>query len=121
MLRRLLVVNSFNLLLLLLLPLTYGGAETVRFLWFDLSMSGLRLAALITVKSNAAVLLFISLLSTSTVARPPGADDDLGELIALIKRHDAAGYQEAMQQRRCRGAALPRAGTAARQRRKPAV
>ncbi|WP_417916334.1 cobalt ECF transporter T component CbiQ [Candidatus Electronema sp. JC] len=68
-LRRLLVVNSFNALLLLLLPLTYGGAETVRFVWFDLSLSGLRLAALITVKSNAAVLLFISLLSTSTVAR----------------------------------------------------
>uniref|UniRef100_UPI0040567354 CbiQ family ECF transporter T component n=1 Tax=Candidatus Electronema sp. TaxID=2698783 RepID=UPI0040567354 len=66
-LRRLLVVNSFNLLLLLLLPLTYGGAETVRFVWFDLSLSGLRLAALITVKSNAAVLLFMSLLSTSTV------------------------------------------------------
>ncbi len=64
-LRRLLVVNSFNLLLLLLLPLTYGGAES----WHGLSLSGLRLAALITVKSNAAVLLFISLLSTSTVAR----------------------------------------------------
>ncbi|WP_417911452.1 energy-coupling factor transporter transmembrane component T family protein, partial [Candidatus Electronema sp. TJ] len=67
--RRLVVVNGFNLLLWLLLPLTYGGAETVRFAWFDLSLNGLRLAALITVKSNAAVLLFISLLSTSTVAR----------------------------------------------------
>lgn len=40
--------------------------------------------------------------------RPPtlpayaDSDDDLGELIALIKRHDAAGYQEAMQQRLAR-------------------
>jgi len=68
-LRRLLAVNSFNLLLLLLLPLTYGGAETVRFAGLHLSLSGLRLAALITVKSNAAALLFISLLSTSTIAR----------------------------------------------------
>jgi cobalt/nickel transport system permease protein len=68
-LRRLLVVNGFNLLLLLLLPLTYGGGETFRFAGLDLSLSGLRLAALITVKSNAAVLLFISLLSTSTMAR----------------------------------------------------
>ena len=67
--RRLLLVNGFNLLLWLLLPLTYGGVETLRCAGLDLSLNGLRLAALITMKSNAAVLLFISLLSTSTVAR----------------------------------------------------
>lgn len=66
--RRLLLVNSFNLFLWLLLPLTYGGAEVVRFAWLNLSLTGLRLAALITIKGNAAVLLFISLLATSTVA-----------------------------------------------------
>lgn len=68
-LRRLLIVNSFNAFLLLLLPLTYGGAETARFAGFDLSLSGLWLAVLITIKSNAVILIFISLLATSTVAR----------------------------------------------------
>jgi cobalt/nickel transport system permease protein len=68
-LRRLLIVNGFNAFLLLILPLTYGGAEIVRFAGFDLSLSGLQLAVLITVKANAIVLIFISLLATSTVAR----------------------------------------------------
>jgi len=68
-LRRLLVVNGFNVFLLLILPLTYGGAETARFAGFDLSLSGLWLAVLITIKSNAIILIFISLLATSTVAK----------------------------------------------------
>ena len=46
-LRRLLIVNGFNAFLLLILPLTYGGAEIVRFAGFDLSLSGLQLAVLI--------------------------------------------------------------------------
>jgi cobalt/nickel transport system permease protein len=77
-LRRLLIVNSFNALLWLLLPLTYGGTEVVRFAGLNLSLTGLRLAALITIKGNAAVLLFISLLSTSTVAR-------LGHSLQLLR------------------------------------
>lgn len=68
-LRRLLIVNGFNAFLLLLLPLTYGGAETARVAGFDLSLSGLWLAVLITIKSNAVILIFISLLATSTVAK----------------------------------------------------
>ncbi len=69
LLRRLLIINGFNAFLLLILPLTYGGAESVRFAGFDLSMTGLRLAGLITIKSNAVILIFISLLATSTVAK----------------------------------------------------
>jgi cobalt/nickel transport system permease protein len=68
-LRRLLVVNSFNVFLLLMLPLTYGGGTALRVAGFDLSRAGLALAVLITVKSNAVILLFISLLATSSVAR----------------------------------------------------
>lgn len=67
-LRRLLVINSFNLLLWLLLPLTYGGGAVIRLVGLDLSRAGLLLAALITVKANAVVLIFISLLATSSVA-----------------------------------------------------
>ena len=33
---------------------------------------------------------------------PAGAADDLSELLALLKQHDAAGYQQAMQQRLAR-------------------
>ena len=68
-LRRLLIVNSFNVLLWLLLPLTYGGQPVIHFAGIDLSRPGLLLAALITIKANAIILIFISLLATSTVAR----------------------------------------------------
>ncbi|MCI5144256.1 MAG: cobalt ECF transporter T component CbiQ [Candidatus Electrothrix sp. AR3] len=67
--RRLLVVNSFNLLLWVLLPLTYGGEELFHYAGLVLSWPGLLLAALITVKANALILIFISLLATSTVAQ----------------------------------------------------
>jgi MerR family transcriptional regulator, light-induced transcriptional regulator len=40
---------------------------------------------------------------SSAVAATPGPDaDELAELLALIKQHDAAGYQQAMQQRLAR-------------------
>ncbi len=66
--RRLLVVNSFNLLLWVLLPLTYGLGPEISFLGLQLSLPGTRLAALITIKANAIILFFISLLATSVVA-----------------------------------------------------
>jgi len=68
-LRRLLPVNGFNAFLLLILPLSYGSGDSIRFAGLDLSMDGLRLAGLITIKSNAVILIFISLLATSTVAK----------------------------------------------------
>ncbi|MCW5210145.1 hypothetical protein VU10_08295, partial [Desulfobulbus sp. US1] len=64
LLRRLLIVNSFNLLLCLLLPLTYTGGNTISLIGINLSSTGFFLAVLITVKSNAVILLFISLLAT---------------------------------------------------------
>ena len=64
---RLLIVNSFIGLLWLTLPLTYPGdplfVGPVR-----LSHQGLELASLITIKSNAIILIFISLLGSSTVS-----------------------------------------------------
>ena len=68
-LRRLFIVNSFNILLWLLLPLTYGGQPVIYFAGIGLSRPGLLLAVLITIKANAIILIFISLLATSTVAR----------------------------------------------------
>lgn len=68
-LRRLLIVNGFNILLWLLLPLTYGKQPFFNFAGLSISEPGLWLAAIITIKANAIILFFISLLATSTVAR----------------------------------------------------
>jgi cobalt/nickel transport system permease protein len=65
---RLLVVNGFIALLWITLSLTYPGPPLFSFGPLSLSRPGLELAALITLKSNAIVLLFIALLATSTVA-----------------------------------------------------
>ncbi|WP_446010085.1 cobalt ECF transporter T component CbiQ [Candidatus Electrothrix sp.] len=67
--RRLALVNSFNILLCLILPLTYSSDKTLSLFGIHLSSTGFFLAFLITIKSNAVVLLFISLLATSTVAQ----------------------------------------------------
>lgn len=66
-LRHLLAVNVFTLFLWLTLPLTYGG-ETTSIHGLTISASGIRLAALITIKSNTIVLALTALLSTSTIA-----------------------------------------------------
>ncbi|MCI5224764.1 MAG: cobalt ECF transporter T component CbiQ [Candidatus Electrothrix sp. AR4] len=68
-LHRLLVVNSFNILLWFVLPLTYGGTQLIEIAKISLSEPGLSLALLITVKANAIILIFISLLATSTAAQ----------------------------------------------------
>ena len=67
--RRLLIINSFNLLLCLVLPLTYTGNNTFSLLGINLNSTGLFLGLLITIKSNAVILLFISLLATSTAVQ----------------------------------------------------
>ncbi len=66
--QRLLLVNTFNALLWLLLPLTYAQPPFFQIAGWTFSRSGLELACLITVKSNAILLIFISLLATSTVS-----------------------------------------------------
>ena len=66
--KRLLLVNTFTLFLLLTLPLTYGGEQTVLFSLIPVSIEGTRLALLITVKTNTILLAIIALLNTSHVA-----------------------------------------------------
>ncbi len=65
--RRMLAVNGFIGFLWLTLPLTYGGDALMNLGPLALSGDGIRLAALITLKSNAIFLLFIALVATSTV------------------------------------------------------
>jgi len=68
--KRLLAVNSFTFFLWLTLPLTYGGNEfiTTGPLSLSVSIEGIRLATLITLKTNAIVLSIIALLGTSRIA-----------------------------------------------------
>ncbi len=66
--RRLLVVNGFIGFLWLTLPLTYPGAAAFSLGPLHVSRAGLLLAGLITLKTNAIILIFISLLATSSVA-----------------------------------------------------
>ena len=69
LLQRLVLVNSFTLLLWLILPFTYGGTETISMAGnIQLSIAGVKLCALITLKTNAIVLSILSFLSTSTIA-----------------------------------------------------
>jgi cobalt/nickel transport system permease protein len=67
-LRHLLAANLFSLFLWLTLPLTYGGDTLTALGPFALSIAGIRLSALITLKTNAIVLILLALLSTSNVA-----------------------------------------------------
>ena len=66
--RRLLLINGFTLFLWLSLPLTYGGEETVSVGPLLLSSGGIRLAALITLKTNIIITAVLALLTTSTIA-----------------------------------------------------
>lgn len=65
---RLLVVNSFTAFLWLTLPVTYPGDALYDLGPVILSRQGIELAALITIKANAIILIFISLVATSSVA-----------------------------------------------------
>ncbi len=75
---RLLVVNGFIALLWVTLSLTYPGDALVSLGPINLSGPGIKLAALITLKSNAIVLVFIALLATSTIAELGHALEALG-------------------------------------------
>lgn len=66
--KRLLAANSFTFFLWLTLPLTYGGESLTLLGFIPFSVEGLRLAALITLKTNIIVLSLISLLGTSPIA-----------------------------------------------------
>jgi len=66
--KRIIGVNIFTFFLWLTLPLTYGGNETLTFAMFNLSMDGIRMAALITLKTNGIFFCILALLATSTTA-----------------------------------------------------
>lgn len=66
--KRLLVVNSFTLFLWLTLPITYPGEVLASIGPFSISSQGVLLTTLITIKTNAIILMLIALLSTSPVA-----------------------------------------------------
>jgi len=67
--KRLLLVNTFTLLLWLILPLSYGGGDPVAsFLFLDVYTSGIELALLITIKTNAILLFIMAVPATSTIA-----------------------------------------------------
>jgi cobalt/nickel transport system permease protein len=67
-LKRLLAANTFSVFLLLTLPLTYGGGEITRMGPLALSTEGIRLAILISLKTNTIVLSLLALLTTSKIA-----------------------------------------------------
>ncbi len=67
-LKRMIAINTFTLFLWLTLPLTYGGREFTTMGPLSLSTEGLQLAALITLKTNAIILVIIALLGTSRIA-----------------------------------------------------
>ncbi len=67
-LKRLLAANTFTLFLWLTLPFTYGGDTLTEWGPLLVSGDGIRLAGLITLKTNTVVLALLSLLATSRIA-----------------------------------------------------
>lgn len=66
--KRLLLINLFTLFLWLTLPLTYQSANTIEVAGLSLSVQGIHLATLVSIKTNSSIIAFISLLSTSSPA-----------------------------------------------------
>lgn len=66
--RRLLVINIFNLILFLMLPLTFEGEPLYTIGPLTGSLEGTLLALRITFKSNAILLAFIALAATMSIA-----------------------------------------------------
>lgn len=64
---RLLVVNSFTLLLWIMLPFTFSGEKIYILNSLDVSREGIKYAFLLTIKSNSIILVGIALLSTSSI------------------------------------------------------
>ncbi len=75
---RLLVVNSFTFFLWLTLPLSYPGSNLMNLGPLTVSVEGILLATLITIKTNAIIVLCIALLATSTIA-------DIGHSLGKLK------------------------------------
>jgi cobalt/nickel transport system permease protein len=77
--RRLLAANTFTIFLWLTLPLTYSSNTTATlFGVLPVSPDGIRLAGLITLKTNTVVLTLMGLLGTSRVVNLGHALESLG-------------------------------------------
>ncbi len=66
--KRILHVNIFTLFLWISLPFTYVGGEYIQFYFVDISVHGIKLAALISLKTNGILFCFLALIATSTTA-----------------------------------------------------
>ena len=66
--RRLTVINVFNILLFLVLPFTFEGAPAFLLGPLACTREGLLLAARISIKSNAILMVFIALIATMSIA-----------------------------------------------------
>ena len=66
--KRMVIVNGLILLLWAVVPLTYGGEPLYRIGWFEISRQGVSLSVRITLKSNAILMAFISLIATMSLS-----------------------------------------------------
>ena len=66
--KRLILVNTFTLFLLLTLPVTYGGEQKILYSLLPVSVEGTRLALLIGLKTNTILISMMALLSTSNLS-----------------------------------------------------
>ncbi|MFO7760631.1 MAG: cobalt ECF transporter T component CbiQ [Thermodesulfobacteriota bacterium] len=67
-LKRVLAVNTFIAVLWFTLPLTYNGEAIWHWGSLEISLQGVKLAALLTVKANSLIIILITLLATSKTA-----------------------------------------------------
>jgi len=67
-LKRIIVLNSFNVLLWIVLPLTFQGPITLTLGPLTIYKAGLIMAAQITLKSNAILLIIMGLVTTMNLA-----------------------------------------------------
>ncbi len=94
--RRLVVINVFNLILFLVLPLTYDGNDLFYIGTFTASKEGLLLAVRITLKSNAIVMTFIALIATMSIATLGNSLNRLrlpDEYLRLVTAMRARGFK----------------------------
>lgn len=114
--QRLLRLNVFMLFLWTVLPWSMPGRSAGSLLGLPISKEGLRLAAQITLKGNAMVLLFTSLVATIDPPRLGGVlkqfalPDKLVHLFLLVIRYTDVMHQESARLRRamCARAFRPR-------------
>lgn len=66
--KRLVLVNMFTLVCWLTLPVTVQGTTIGHLGFLSVSREGLDLALLLTVKTNTLILMFVTLIATSSVA-----------------------------------------------------